>query len=255
MRNLVIAMFVGALFAASATSQSVRWFAMPAAAPIGQEIVFALQNNTPGTLYVRGSTPFAVEDAKQTIIFQPRGLPITMPIAPGNSAYWPWNQLDLARKQVAPGLYEGVLDYATSPTGALIRVKEQVQVDNVLLGAWGNMTPGGTVEYSLNSAPAAGLPYQVALSFADHVGITIPGLRRIDLRPDALFFTSLVVPGKPFENFRGTLDGKGNATATLHLPPHPGLKGTTICAAFVTLRPASPGGIYNHSATTIIQVK
>ena len=158
MRNLFIAMFVGALFATSAASQSVRWFAMPAAAPIGQEIVFTLQNQTPGTLYVRGSTPFAVMDAKQSIIFQPRGLPITMPVAPGKYALWVWNQLDLARKQVAPGLYEGVLDYATSPSGKSIRVKVQVQVDNVLLGAWGSMTPGGTVQYSLNSAPAAGSP-------------------------------------------------------------------------------------------------
>lgn len=255
MRKFVIAMFLGALLAASATAQSVRFYAMPEAAPVGQEIIFTLQNNTASTLYVDGAKPFAVADANQKVIYQLSGLPITMPLAPGKSAIYFWTQTDFSNQQVKPGLYTGVTEYATSPSGKKIRVYEQVQVDDIILGASGSFTPGSKVSYQLNAPSAINLPYQVALSFSDVGGIVIPGMRRIDLRPDALFFTSLLVPGKPFEKFRGTLDANGNAIATLHLPALAQLKGTTICAAFVTLRAASPGGVYNNSATTIFQVK
>jgi hypothetical protein len=255
MRTLVFVMYACMLAPTSGSAQGPRWFAMPASAPIGQEIVFTLQNRTTSTLYVRGSTPFMVQDSNQKIVFQPRGLPITTPIPPAQSLPFVWNQLDLQLRQVPAGLYEGVLDYATQPTGPLIRVKELVQVSDVVLAAGGTPTPGGRIVYTLSSPPAAALGYQVALSFADHPAIMIPGMRRIDLTPDVLFFASLTVPVNPFEKFRGTLDTNGKAIATLHLPQIPQLVGTRICAAFVTLASGSPGGVFNNSATTMVTVK
>ncbi len=112
---------------------------------------------------------------------------------------------------------------------------------------------GRSYSYWLSAPVSAGQSYRLASSFPG--GSIRLGGRRIGLAPDPLLALSLSnqVPGV-FVNHAGTLDGSGNAVAFLRVPNLAGLVGQTIRSAFVTIRPASAGGIFAVSNTTYIQI-
>ena len=50
-----------------------------------------------------------------------------------------------------------------------------------------------------------------------------------------------------FNNYAGTLDATGSATAAIRIPKIPALKGTRIYSAFVTLQNGAPQGVKSIS--------
>jgi hypothetical protein len=95
-------------------------------------------------------------------------------------------------------------------------------------------TPGGRYTMLVSSPTEPGVAYVVALSAAPRPGIPLPGGRRIQLVPDALFFQSLTNAGI-FRGFQGVLNGQGEAQATVNVPRIPGLRGFRFFASAVTL--------------------
>jgi hypothetical protein len=52
-----------------------------------------------------------------------------------------------------------------------------------------------------------------------------------------------------FKSYAGTLDAKGDATASLDIPNFPVLKGVKIYTAFVTVLGTAPSGVSSISNT------
>jgi hypothetical protein len=86
----------------------------------------------------------------------------------------------------------------------------------------------------LTHAQKPGANYQMALSLTNVAGIPIPGVGKIPLDPDPLFFLSVqnILP-TVFMRFNGTLDPNGRATAALNILPAPALVGVVFHAAGV----------------------
>ena len=74
--------------------------------------------------------------------------------------------------------------------------------------------------------------------------------RKLDLSPDNLLLVT-VNNYWPwiFSGYRGIIDSKGQAKATINIPSIPALIGTHIHSAFVTLDPQAPSGIKSISNT------
>jgi len=105
---------------------------------------------------------------------------------------------------------------------------------------------GAAVALLLSDAPAAGLAYQAGTSLG--AGPIPIDTRQLDLSPDALL--AVTVMGywpSVFSGYRGVIDAKGQARATIHVPSLPALIGVGLHSAFVTLDPASPSGIRSIS--------
>jgi hypothetical protein len=119
--------------------------------------------------------------------------------------------------------------------------------------AAGTPRPGGTVSLMLTAASDAGLFYQAGSSLG--TGPIPVGNRRIGLSPDALLQVSAgnLWPWI-FKGYRGTLDQRGQAAATIHIPNASALVGTRIHTAFVTMDPKAPWGIRSISPTVTITV-
>lgn len=99
---------------------------------------------------------------------------------------------------------------------------------------------GMPLRFNLTHAGRATQRYQVAMSLSNASGISLPGVRTIPLDFDDLFIlTALNQAPTVFENYAGTLDANGEATATFHVPPIPALVGVTFHTAFVTVDQAA----------------
>ena len=118
----------------------------------------------------------------------------------------------------------------------------------IQLVASGSPRPGGTVAFSLSASSSAGLPYQLGSSLG--IGPTPLGTRSLGLSLDDLLVVTVggFLPSV-FVNYAGTLDGSGNAGASVVIPSIPALIGIRIHSAFVTLSAASPFGIKEISST------
>ncbi|MEM7202331.1 MAG: M14 family metallopeptidase [Planctomycetota bacterium] len=118
--------------------------------------------------------------------------------------------------------------------------------DGVRLDLRGSTQIGQVAQLDLTAPRSAGMQYLTAVALGDTPGIPLPSGRRFPLNPDPLFasFTSLPTV---FQNFTGTLDGSGQANASIAVPALPALVGATIYAAFVTLESGAPEGLRDIS--------
>ena len=114
----------------------------------------------------------------------------------------------------------------------------------------GSGTPrlGGILNLTLTATGDVGLSYQVGSSLG--TGPIPVDSRRLNLGPDDLLAVSVhgLWP-TIFSGFRGLIDTKGQARATVHIPNIPSLIGIRLHTAFVTLDPAAPSGIRSISNT------
>ncbi|MCP4249012.1 MAG: hypothetical protein GY778_18365, partial [bacterium] len=87
--------------------------------------------------------------------------------------------------------------------------------DGVIMDDAANPTPKPGVEVKFNLRGFANAPYQAASSLANS-GIVLPDGRIIPLAADNLLFASVtnVLP-MLFKNYRGVMDGNGDATISL----------------------------------------
>jgi len=110
---------------------------------------------------------------------------------------------------------------------------------------WGKnaMVRGGNFGISIRFAAHPGKPYLMAAALSRRPGIPIGG-RVVPLTPDALFFTSLMVPAI-FKGFCGTLDSSGCAVsrASIAVPIVKSLGGVRVFLAAVVIDPKAPSGI------------
>jgi hypothetical protein len=116
------------------------------------------------------------------------------------------------------------------------------------LQASGSPRPGGRVALTLAALYDASLSYQVGSSLG--TGPIPIDIRKIALSPDWLLTVS--VAGwwpSVFSGYRGLIDSKGQAQATIHIPNVPALIGLRLDSAFVTLDPRAPSGIRSISNT------
>ena len=111
---------------------------------------------------------------------------------------------------------------------------------------------GTAIALSLHSPFDPNALYALAVSAGTSPGIGIPDGRVIPLNLDPLLEFSLT-PNPFLSNSIGTLSSTGTGTVGLSIPNLPGLIGTTIYTAFVTLSPASPVGITSISPARSIQ--
>ena len=108
--------------------------------------------------------------------------------------------------------------------------------------------PGGTVSLTLTATDGAALPYQFGSSLG--TGPIKIDTRTINLSADNLLAASVTgLWPTVFSGYRGVIDNKGRAQASIHLPNIPALIGTRIHTAFVILDPAAPSGIKTISST------
>jgi len=96
----------------------------------------------------------------------------------------------------------------------------------------GPATPGTDYSLSLNFPGEAGRGYQAGASFGIQPGMTIGG-KGVPLNLDPLFLLSLTNPAI-FQGFSGALDSGARASATVRLPPSPGLRGLRVFFAALT---------------------
>jgi hypothetical protein len=107
---------------------------------------------------------------------------------------------------------------------------------------------GTPVTVSLLANDDLGFAYQVGTSLG--TGPIPIDTRSLNLSPDGLLFvsTSGFWPGI-FSGYRGVIDSKGQAQATINIPNVTVLIGTRLHTAFVTLDPAAPSGVRSISNT------
>jgi len=122
------------------------------------------------------------------------------------------------------------------------------RISHTLIHGSGTARPGGRVSLHLHTSHAPAHPYQVGTSLG--TGPIPIDSRKVDLSPDGLL--AVTVMGywpAVFAGYRGVIDSKGQAQATIHIPNIPALIGVRLHSAFVTLDPAAPSGIRSISNT------
>ncbi|MBN2490471.1 MAG: hypothetical protein JXQ29_06445, partial [Planctomycetes bacterium] len=125
--------------------------------------------------------------------------------------------------------------------------------DLTLTGS-GAGAPGTNLDFALNMAGNAGLPYQMGSSFGN--GPIPIDSRKLELSLDDLLVLSVsnALPAI-FRNYAGVLDASGKASARLGIPNLPVLKGIRIYTAFVTLKATAPSGIASISNTFLFTIQ
>jgi len=122
------------------------------------------------------------------------------------------------------------------------------KLDYTMLAGSGSTSPGGTVTLRLDEPADAGRPFQIGTSLG--AGPLPLGTRWILLSPDNLLVVTVNDHWPSvFSGYRGVIDAKGEARATIHIPNQPALIGVRLHSAFVTLDPAAPLGIRSISNT------
>jgi len=110
-----------------------------------------------------------------------------------------------------------------------------------------------TLDYQDHGPGMGGRTYAMACSFSLTGNVVLGRKRRIDLRPDALFFLSLSTP-VVFAHFIGGLDQAGKAQGVIRIPALKALAGTSIHSAAITLDPTAPEGIRTIAPTASFKI-
>lgn len=132
--------------------------------------------------------------------------------------------------------------------------------DNIVIGtasgiltASGSPSPGGTVDFSLDSPGDNGLLYGMGSSLG---GGPIPiGQRQLGLSPDDLLVaTSMNLLPQVFQGYQGQLDPNGKATARIVIPNLGALRGVRLYTAYLVFDQNAPFGIKTISNTYIFSI-
>ena len=117
----------------------------------------------------------------------------------------------------------------------------------------GSGQPGTTITLFLSAPSDGGLPYVVGSSLGS--GPIPIDTRLLNLGLDALLDASVngYLP-TVFQDYAGTLDASGKATAKLNIPNLPGIKGIRIHSAFLTLKQGAPSNIQSISNSFIFTI-
>jgi regulation of enolase protein 1 (concanavalin A-like superfamily) len=108
--------------------------------------------------------------------------------------------------------------------------------------------PGGAITLTITATNDAGLAYQVGSSLG--TGPIPIDNRDIDLGPDWLLMATVMGYWPAiFSGYRGVIDPKGQAQATINIPNVAMLIGIHLHTAFVTVSPSAPSGIKSISNT------
>jgi hypothetical protein len=119
--------------------------------------------------------------------------------------------------------------------------------------ASGTMMPGSAITLPICSPGQAGKNYYMGASLGTQPGIPLPNGATLPLNFDGLLIVSLVDPFT-FSGFQGVLDPNDAATATVNLPPSPGLRGLTFFVAFLTIDAMAPGQIGSVSSAAPLRI-
>lgn len=103
-------------------------------------------------------------------------------------------------------------------------------LDGQRLGGATDVTMGQLATFDLQLPGEAGMPYLCALSEAIDPPIQLPGGGLLPLRDGGILQASLI-PSPLFPDFGGTLDGAGQASPKLFVPPVPFLAGFDVYVA------------------------
>lgn len=121
-------------------------------------------------------------------------------------------------------------------------------IRTIVISGSGTNRPGGSVSLALHASQGANLVYVAGTSLG--TGPIAIGKRTLRLRLDDLLIISISNNWPAvFSGFRGRLDSKGQARATINIPDLTALIGVRLHSAFVTLDPSAPSGIRSISNT------
>ena len=130
-----------------------------------------------------------------------------------------------------------------------------IGADEVVINITGSGSgqPGTTISLFLSAPSDGGLPYVVGSSLGS--GPIPIDTRLLNLGLDALLDASVngYLP-TVFQDYAGTLDASGKATAKLNIPNLPGIKGIRIHSAFLTLKQGAPSNIQSISNAFIFTI-
>jgi len=117
-----------------------------------------------------------------------------------------------------------------------------------LLQVSGTPRPAGTIIFDLTASADVGLPYQLGTSLG--TGPIPIDTRKLNVSLDDLLLVTVNNHWPSiFSGYRGVIDSKGQAQATIHIPNAPVLIGTRLHSAFVTLDPKAVSGVRSISNT------
>lgn len=261
MKSLITALTLSTLLSVFATTQVLT---VTTPAPTGQTIRIEFHNNTATTLYLLCTAPWNIHDSHGRWIFTPIAGDAIVAVPPCRISTWTWDQLvpfmsptpphTVYSRLVKPGKYELRFRYCNQSQTKVKTIKLPFVIEDAVLIPTGLPKPGARMSLFLQSPSASGCSYQVALAFHD-APTRLPGNRTLRLWPDELFLLSVSSRCPLFRSFAGTLDTQGFATATIDIPKSKDLLGLRFYAAFLTLDPKSPGGIFNHSLSQAITIR
>ena len=135
-----------------------------------------------------------------------------------------------------PGEYMMLKCRFTVQQGFMLDADDTVSVGKTATIALKNGKAG---EFYLTAASLSQLPLSL-------------GKCTIYLTPDNLFFASVQIGPPVFNKYKGTLDGSGEATASLGLPNIPALAGIIVYHAAVSYGTVFPSECTNTDSTTIV---
>jgi len=133
-----------------------------------------------------------------------------------------------------------------------VQIDDFMLFDGVILDDTASLPPkpGNEIRFVMRGFPNA---QYVAASSLGNVGIPLPDGRIIPLAPDSMFLaTAQNFLPTLFKNYRGSMDGNGDAACSIDLPNLPALVGITVHTAFINVGGGFILNISNDHQSTII---
>lgn len=137
-------------------------------------------------------------------------------------------------KEILENTGENIYDNSSGLTFKRINSLEAVKAVP-LLTTVGTLAQGNTINLEVSDPMNPGAIYFAVLSFGNDVGIPLPNGLTLPLNADGLFTYSLS-PNPLITNNIGFLNSNGRATASVLIPPIPGIENFTLYAGFATAR-------------------
>ncbi len=225
------------LLAGTAVLAQVTATVSPPVAPVGCEIRITLANDTNQVLN-SGACPFTVQDSNGNSVFSPFiCILIIIPIAPGQTHDFTWNQTDNFGNQVPPGNYTVTMNLQN---GSTVNLPLTIGGVNAGLGTLGVQRPGLARPLYLCAPNDANAIYFCAASVTTITGVPTCAGINFPLDIDALFLYSTSAQGN-FLNMVGALGPTGSTVSPIvNLPNDPALSGASYNMAFLTIDFSNP---------------